>query len=74
VPVLVLRKETERPEAVQAGCAKIIGTSGEAIIHEVESLLSNASLYEAMKPLSNPFGDGRASERIAQTLQAHLSH
>jgi UDP-N-acetylglucosamine 2-epimerase (non-hydrolysing) len=73
VPVLVLRKETERPEAVQAGCAKIIGTSGEAIIHEVESLLSNAALYEAMKPLSNPFGDGRASERIAQTLQAHLS-
>jgi UDP-N-acetylglucosamine 2-epimerase (non-hydrolysing) len=74
VPVLVLRKETERPEAVQAGCAKIIGTSGEAIIHEVESLLSNASLYTAMKPISNPFGDGRASERIAQTLQAHLSH
>lgn len=73
VPVLVLRKETERPEAVQAGCAKIIGTSGEAIIHEVESLLANAALYEAMKPLSNPFGDGRASERIAQTLQAHLS-
>ena len=73
VPVLVLRKETERPEAVQAGCAKIIGTSGETIIDEVESLLSNTSLYEAMKPLSNPFGDGRASERIAQTLQAYLS-
>ena len=73
VPVLVLRKETERPEAVQAGCAKIIGTSGEAIIHEVDSLLESTTLYEAMKPLINPFGDGHASERITQILKEHLS-
>jgi UDP-N-acetylglucosamine 2-epimerase (non-hydrolysing) len=73
VPVLVLRKETERPEAVQAGCAKIIGTSGEAIIHEVDSLLRDTTLYEAMKPLTNPFGDGRASERITLILKEHLS-
>ena len=74
VPVLVLRKETERPEAVEAGCAKIIGTSGEAIIDEVDSLISDAALYEAMRPLSNPFGDGRASERITQILKEHLSN
>ncbi len=74
VPVLVLRKETERPEAVQAGCAKIIGTSGAAVIQEVTFLWESTQLYEAMKPMSNPFGDGCASERIGSVLKSHLSH
>lgn len=73
VPVLVLRKETERPEAVQAGCAKIIGTSGSNLIHEVTSLLKSPELYELMKPISNPFGDGLASERISSILKTKLS-
>ena len=74
VPVLVLRRETERPEAVQAGCAKIIGTSGAALIHEVNTLWNDESLYKTMMPLSNPFGDGHASERICETLKAQLSN
>jgi len=73
VPVLVLRKETERPEAVQAGCAKIIGTSGVNLIHEVTALLRSPELYESMKPKTNPFGDGLASERIAEVLESGLS-
>lgn len=72
VPVLVLRKETERPEAVQAGCAKIIGTSGSNLIQEVTSLLNSPPLYQAMKPMSNPFGDGLASERIGSVLKSKL--
>ena len=74
VPVLVLRMETERPEAVQAGCAKIIGTSGSRLIQEVTDLLASPDLYKSMKPVSNPFGDGFASERIGDTLKAELDH
>jgi len=74
VPVLVLRRETERPEAVQAGCAKIIGTSGAAVTAEVNALWNDPSLYESMKPIDNPFGDGRASERISNVLKSQLSH
>jgi len=74
VPVLVLRRETERPEAVQAGCAKIIGTSGAAVIKEVNALWEDTGLYQSMKPSSNPFGDGHASERISEVLKSQLSH
>lgn len=73
VPVLVLRRETERPEAVQAGCAKIIGTSGAAVIEEVNTLLNSAALYESMRPQENPFGDGHASEKIGEVLKRGLS-
>lgn len=73
VPVLVLRRETERPEAVQAGCAKIIGTSGSDLIKEVTALLNSPDLYQSMRPVNNPFGDGLASERIGDILQSKLS-
>jgi len=69
VPVLVLRKETERPEAINAGCAKIIGTDQSDIITEVEMLRNNPDLYSSMQAKQNPFGDGKASERIAYTIR-----
>lgn len=69
VPVLVLRNETERPEAVEAGCAKIIGTQGQAVIEAVSALWTNEALYKGMQPLINPFGDGQASARIGEVLR-----
>ena len=72
IPVLVLRKETERPEAVDAGCAKIIGTSRQAILDNVELLWNDDLLYQSMKSKNNPFGDGRASNRIVHILEKNL--
>ena len=63
-PVLVLRRTTERPEAVQAGTAKLIGTDSDAIATEASALLDQPEAYEAMARAHNPFGDGKASERI----------
>ena len=63
-PVLVLRRTTERPEAVQAGTAKLIGTDSDAIATEASVLLDQPEAYEAMARAHNPFGDGKASERI----------
>lgn len=67
-PVLILRETTERPEAVQAGCARLVGTSTEGIVAAGDQLLSDAELYRAMSEVRNPFGDGRASVRIAEAL------
>lgn len=67
-PVLVLRRETERPEAVQAGAAKVIGTDRSAIVDEVERLLHDSAAYEGMVSRESPFGDGRAGERIVRLL------
>jgi UDP-N-acetylglucosamine 2-epimerase len=67
-PVLVLREETERPEAVMANTVKVIGTSTERIVDEVEKLLSNRQEYERMAKAVNPYGDGKASERIIGAL------
>lgn len=69
VPVLVLREETERPEAVAAGCAKVIGTRRQAVIDEVERLWNDNDAYTRMARAGNPFGDGRACERIADRLR-----
>lgn len=63
-PVLVLRDNTERPEAITAGTAKLIGTNTETIIKEVNILLDNENIYEKMAKALNPFGDGKSSERI----------
>ncbi len=63
-PVLVLRETTERPEAVEAGTARLIGTSASAILHEVSWLLTDPGAYNAMARAVNPFGDGHASQRI----------
>jgi UDP-N-acetylglucosamine 2-epimerase (non-hydrolysing) len=69
VPVLVLRKTTERPEAAEAGLARIIGTDPDAIVEHVEELLEDRHAYRRMATAINPYGDGRASERIVQVLR-----
>lgn len=71
-PVLVLRETTERPEAVAAGTAKLVGTNSEDIFAAASELLSNSSAYEAMANAINPFGDGHAAERILQIVQNYL--
>lgn len=67
-PVLVLRNVTERPEASQFGLAKIIGMSREAIVNEAEQLLNDPHAYEGMSQGPNPYGDGKASERIIEAV------
>jgi UDP-N-acetylglucosamine 2-epimerase (non-hydrolysing) len=67
-PVLVLREVTERPEAVQAGVAKVVGTSAERIEAELAVLLTDRAAYNRMACMQNPFGDGHASERIVAAL------
>ncbi|MCX5948028.1 MAG: UDP-N-acetylglucosamine 2-epimerase (non-hydrolyzing) [Cyanobacteria bacterium] len=72
-PVLVLRRTTERPEAVDAGTAKLIGTDAAAILSETSLLLENPEAYEAMARAHNPFGDGQASGRIVVTARRFLA-
>jgi UDP-N-acetylglucosamine 2-epimerase (non-hydrolysing) len=67
-PVLVLREKTERPEAIEAGTVKLIGISEEAIFAETEKLILDKNMYRSMTRSVNPYGDGKASERIAQSL------
>jgi len=67
-PVLVMRDVTERPEAVEAGTVKIVGTDCEKIVSNINALLSNTSLYQQMSKAHNPYGDGKASKKILQTL------
>ena len=67
-PVLVLREETERPEAVEAGVVKLIGTNSKKIIKEVKELLDNKEKYLEMTRNINPYGDGKASERIIKKI------
>jgi UDP-N-acetylglucosamine 2-epimerase (non-hydrolysing) len=71
-PVLVMRENTERPEAVTAGTVKLIGTDEERIVSEVSTLLTDRTAYDAMAQAVNPYGDGRAADRtvaaIAQLL------
>ena len=67
-PVLVLREVTERPEALQFGMAKIVGMSRKGIFREADRLLRDTEEYKRMSEGENPFGDGRASERIVETI------
>ena len=67
-PVLVLREVTERPEAVAAGTVKIIGRTSEKIVHEVCCLIDDQKEYNKMARAMNPYGDGRASQRIIQHI------
>jgi UDP-N-acetylglucosamine 2-epimerase (non-hydrolysing) len=67
-PVLVMRDTTERPEAVEAGTVKLVGTNTLNIINEVNNLLENEKVYENMSKAHNPYGDGKACERIIQTI------
>ncbi|MBD2246296.1 UDP-N-acetylglucosamine 2-epimerase (non-hydrolyzing) [Nostoc sp. FACHB-888] len=71
-PVLVLRDTTERPEAVTAGTAKLVGTTSENIFANAAELLSDPDAYAAMANAINPFGDGHAAERILQIVQNYL--
>ncbi|NET01157.1 MAG: UDP-N-acetylglucosamine 2-epimerase (non-hydrolyzing) [Sphaerospermopsis sp. SIO1G1] len=71
-PVLVLRDTTERPEAVSAGTAKLIGTQTENIVNAASELLSNPEAYTAMANAINPFGDGNAAQRILKTVKNYL--
>jgi UDP-N-acetylglucosamine 2-epimerase (non-hydrolysing) len=72
VPTLVLRHETERPEAVEAGCARLVGPQREAIVREASRLLDDETAADAMRKVANPFGDGQAARRIAQAVMARL--
>jgi UDP-N-acetylglucosamine 2-epimerase (non-hydrolysing) len=72
VPVLVLREETERPEAVEAGCAVVVGPGRAAIVREVRRLMHDELAYRRMQQPANPYGDGQASRRIVETLASHL--
>lgn len=67
-PVLVMRETTERPEGVEAGTAKLVGTDADRIVAEANRLLDDPVAYQAMSRAHNPFGDGRASQRIAELL------
>jgi UDP-N-acetylglucosamine 2-epimerase (non-hydrolysing) len=67
-PVLVLRDKTERPEAVEAGTVKLVGTAEDRIVEEAARLLEDEAEYARMTRVHNPYGDGRACERIAQIL------
>jgi UDP-N-acetylglucosamine 2-epimerase (non-hydrolysing) len=67
-PVLVLRAESERPEAVEAGVARLVGTDPSAIVREADRLLTDPAAYLAMARGASPYGDGRAAERIAAAV------
>jgi UDP-N-acetylglucosamine 2-epimerase (non-hydrolysing) len=68
-PVLVMRDTTERPEAVEAGTVKLVGTNKETIIKEAQNLLDNETEYNKMSKAHNPYGDGNACERIANFIK-----
>ncbi len=68
VPVLVLRDETERPEALEYGCVKLVGAHRDKIVSTVQKLLDDKEFYNSMKQAANPYGDGLASKRIADAI------
>jgi UDP-N-acetylglucosamine 2-epimerase (non-hydrolysing) len=72
-PVLVLRKETERMEGVEAGTSRLIGTAEGAVYRGIRELLENDALYCAMSRGKNPYGDGYAGQRIAKALEKQYS-
>ncbi|MEM6867232.1 MAG: UDP-N-acetylglucosamine 2-epimerase (non-hydrolyzing) [Cyanobacteria bacterium P01_C01_bin.121] len=73
-PVLVLRETTERPEAVTAGTAKLVGTDPTTVVAAASELLGNESSYSAMAKAINPFGDGHAAERIADIVTDYFQN
>lgn len=72
-PVLVMRDTTERPEAVEAGTVRLVGTDTQTIVRGVQELLDDRGAYERMSFAHNPYGDGRACARIVDALITHLS-
>lgn len=67
-PVLVLRDTTERPEAIEAGTVRLIGTTEETVYQEAKILLTDSARYRAMSEAANPYGDGQAAQRIVRTI------
>ena len=68
-PVLVMRDTTERPEALDAGTVKLVGTDTELIVKEAQTLIDDKVAYELMSRASNPYGDGHACEKIVTFLR-----
>ena len=68
-PVLVMRDSTERPEAIDAGTVKLVGTNPNIIKESVENLISNKNEYDSMSDAHNPYGDGLASQRIIDFIK-----
>ncbi len=73
-PVLVMRNSTERPEAVEAGTVKLVGADTDVIVNACRELLENSEAYQAMAQAKNPYGDGKASERIVNELLKHFQN
>jgi UDP-N-acetylglucosamine 2-epimerase (non-hydrolysing) len=71
-PILVLRETTERPEGIEAGCARLVGTDRARVRAEALRLLDDPAAYAAMARVANPYGDGRAAERIVAAVRASL--
>ncbi len=71
VPVLVMREVTERPEGVEAGVVRLVGTDDHRIVHEVVTLLEDEAAYQRMSQGANPYGDGKASQRIVQSILSY---
>ncbi len=71
-PVLVMRATTERPEGVEAGTVKLVGTDAARIVSEVSTLLTDAGAYRAMAGATNPYGDGHAAGRIVARVRSYL--
>ena len=71
-PVLVMRDTTERPEALEAGTVKLVGTNPNRIVYEVSTLLEDSIYYNKMSEAINPYGDGLACERIIRFLKSIL--
>ena len=72
-PVLVLRDTTERPEGVKAGTLKLVGTDPDKVKEAMTSLLTEEALYKEMSEAPNPYGDGKASERIVQAIKVYFN-
>ena len=70
--VLVMRDVTERPEGVEAGCARVCGTQPDAVRAEIERLLDDPGAHSEMAHATNPYGDGHAAERIVARLEKEL--
>ena len=73
-PVLVLRDTTERPEGIEAGTLKLVGTNEDVIYNEAKKLLTDKVAYDKMSKASNPYGDGHASKRIVDAIIKNFSN
>jgi UDP-N-acetylglucosamine 2-epimerase (non-hydrolysing) len=71
-PVLVMRKNTERPEGISAGVARLVGTDGDSIYRECQRLLRDSQAYDSMALATNPYGDGQAAKRIVSILESNM--